>query len=95
MAIDKTPANVPRDEVEAYIRKLQAQHASFVPLEVNRPAQRGDSVRIDWKCFVDDQPVKDETKQDVDVEIGQGSLSPKIEEALIGMCIGKFQENRG
>lgn len=92
LAIDKTPANVPRDEVEAYIHKLQAQHASYVPLEVNRPAQRGDSVRIDWECFVDDQPVKDGTKQDVDVEIGQGSLLPKIEEALIGMSVGSSKK---
>ena len=92
LAIDKTPANVPRDEVEAYIHKLQAQHASYVPLEVNRSAQRGDSVRIDWECFVDDQPVKDGTKQDVDVEIGQGSLLPKIEEALIGMSVGSSKK---
>lgn len=88
LVIDKTPVNVPRDEVEAYIRKLQAKHATYVPLEANRPAQRGDSVRIDWECFVDNQPIKDGTKRDVDVEIGQGTLLPEIEEALIGMPIG-------
>ena len=88
LVIDKTPADVPRDEVEAYIRKLQAQHATYVPLEANRPAQRGDSVRIDWECFVDNQPIKDGTKRDVDVEIGQGTLLTEIEEALIGMPIG-------
>ena len=92
LVIDKTPPNVPRDEVEEYIRKLQAQHASFVPLDVNRPVQQGDSVRIDWECSVDNQPIKDGTKQDVDVEIGQGTLLPKIEEALIGMCIGSSKK---
>ena len=92
LIIDKTPANVPRDEVEAYIRKLQAQHATFVPLEVNRPVQQGDSVRVDWECFVDGQPIKNGAKQDVDVEIGQGTLLPKIEEALIGMCIGSSKK---
>ena len=92
LTIDKTPANVPRDEVEAYIRKLQAQHATFVPLEANRSAQRGDSVRVDWECFFDGQPIKDGAKQDVDVEIGQGTLLPEIEEALVDMHVGSSKE---
>jgi trigger factor len=92
LMIDKTPANVPREEVEDYIRKLQSQHATFIPVEVDRPVQEGDSVRIDWDCFVDGQPIQDGARQDVDVELGQGTLLPEIDGALIGMGVGSSQQ---
>jgi len=88
LVIDKTAANVPREDVEAYISRLQEQHAHFVPIKGERSVQAGDAVRIDWECLVDGQPIRGGVKQDVDVEIGKGTILPQIEAALIGMRPG-------
>ena len=44
LVIDKSPPNVPREEVEEYIQRLQEQFATYIPLEVNRPVEESDSV---------------------------------------------------
>jgi len=92
LVIDKSPPNVPREEVDAYIRRLQEQHATYAPLEVDRPVQENDSVRIDWECLVDDKPITDGRREDVDVDIGKGAFPPKVEFELIGMRAGETKQ---
>ena len=91
LTIDKSPPNVPREEVDEYIERLQEQFATYVPLEVDRSVEESDSVRIDWECLVDGAPITDGSKQDADIDIGKGMLLPAVEAEVIGMSV---DENR-
>ena len=92
LVVEKTPANVPQDQVDEYIRMLQDQQATYSPVEEERPAREEDCVRIDVECIVDNQLVEDQSKQDADLELGKGSLNPKVESEIIGMHGGDFKE---
>lgn len=85
---DKNPVDVPREDVDAYITRLQAQSATYEPLDIERPVEEKDCVRIDWECLLDGQRVDPESRQDVDIELGVGAIHEKLERALHGMQIG-------
>ena len=85
---DKNPVNVPREDVDTYITRLQAQSATYEPLDVERPVQDGDCVRIDWECLLDGNRIDTESRQDVDIELGVGVIHEKLEQALLGMELG-------
>lgn len=88
---DKNPVNVPREDVDTYITRLQAQSATYEPLDAERPVQEKDSVRIDWECSQDGQRIDAESRQDVDIDLGVGAIHEKLEQALIGMAVGDTQ----
>ena len=92
LTIDKSPPNVPREEVDEYIERLQEQFATYVPLEVDRSVEESDSVRIDWECLVDGAPITDGSKQDADIDIGKGMLLPAVEAEVIGMSVDESQQ---
>ena len=88
LVTDKNPVNVPREDVDTYITRLQAQSATYEPLDIERPVQEKDCVRIDWECLLDGNRVDAESRQDVDIELGAGTIHEKLEQTLIGMEIG-------
>ena len=88
LVTDKSPVDVPREDVDTYITRLQEQSATYEPLDVERPVQEKDCVRVDWECLLDGERVDTESRQDVDIELGVGAMHEKIEQALIGMQIG-------
>ena len=92
LVIDKTPANIPREQVDKYVRVLQDQHATYNPVEEERPVGEGDCVRVDVECFVDSQFIEDWSKQDADIELGKGDLNAKVEAEIVGMHPGDTKE---
>ncbi|MYG08395.1 trigger factor, partial [Candidatus Poribacteria bacterium] len=89
LVTDKNPVDVPREDVDAYIKRLQAQSATYEPLDTERPVAEKDCVRVDWECLIKQERVDAESRQDVDIELGIGALNEKLEQALIGMQIGE------
>ena len=92
LTIDKSPPNVPREEVDEYVQRLQEQFATYIPLEVDRPVEESDSVRIDWECLVAGVPITDGSKQDADVDIGKGMLLPAVESEVTGMRVEETRQ---
>ena len=92
LVVDKTPANIPREQVDEYVQILQDQHATYTPVEEERPVTDGDCVRVDVECYVDNRLIEDQSKRDADIALGKGNLDPKIESELIGMCAGDDKE---
>ena len=92
LAIDKSPPNVPREEVDEYIQRLQEQYATYIPLEVDRTVEESDSVRIDWECLIDGAPITDGSKQDADIDIGKGMLLPVVESEIVGMGVDETRQ---
>ena len=89
LVTDKNPVDVPREDVDAYITRLQAQSATYEPLDTERPVEEKDCVRVDWECLINQERVDAESRQDVDIELGIGALNEKLEQTLIGMQIGE------
>ena len=87
--IDKSPANVERDEVDKYIEQLRNREASFVPIEADRPVHENDCVQIDWESSIDGEPIENGSGKDSDIELGKESFHPDIESAIVGMNIGE------
>jgi trigger factor len=85
---DKNPVDVPREDVDTYITRLQEQSATYEPLDAERPVQEKDCVRVDWECLLDGGRIDTESRQDADIELGGGAIHEKIEQALLGMQIG-------
>lgn len=84
---DKTPINVPRENVEAHIKQLQSQSATFDPIEEDRPVQASDCVRIDWTCVIDGELLDNESAQDIDVDLTSEDYHADLVAGLIGMHI--------
>ncbi|MYA69732.1 trigger factor [Candidatus Poribacteria bacterium] len=89
LVTDKNPVDVPREDVDAYITRLQAQSATYEPLDTERPVAEKDCVRVDWECLINQERVEAESRQDVDIELGIEALNEKLEQTLIGMQIGE------
>ena len=89
LVTDKNSVNVPREDVDAYITRLQAQSATYEPLHIERPVEQKDCVRVDWECLIDDQQIDAESRTDIDIELGIGTIHEKLEQALLGMQIGE------
>ncbi len=85
---DKSPVDVPREDVDTYITRLQEQSATYEPLDIERAVEEKDCVRVDWECLIDGERIDTESRQDVDIELGVGAMHEKIEQGLIGMQIG-------
>ena len=78
--------------MDEYIQRLQGQFATYIPLEVDRPVEENDSVRIDWECLVNGAPNTDGSKQDADVDIGEGMMLPAVESEVIGMRVDETRQ---
>ena len=89
LVTDKNPVDVPREDVDAYITRLQAQSATYEPLDTERPVQEEDCLRVDWECVINGERIDAESRQDVDIELGIGALNETLEHALLGMQIGE------
>ncbi|MDE0300855.1 MAG: trigger factor [Candidatus Poribacteria bacterium] len=92
LVVDKTPANIPREQVDEYIQILQDQHATFNPIEEDRPVAEGDCVRVDVECFVDGTYLEEQSRQDADIELGKGNLDSEVESNIFGMRTSEIKE---
>ena len=79
---------MPREDVDTYITKLQERSATYEPLDIERPVEEKDCVRLDWECLLDGGRIDTESRQDIDVELGIGAIHERIEQTLLGMQIG-------
>jgi trigger factor len=72
------------EEVLNNLRKLQAKE-----IVVNRPAQKGDKVDMDFNIYLDKVPIEGGASKHYPVIIGEGKLVPGFEEQLIGLKKGE------
>ena len=88
IVIDKTSVDVPREDVEAHIQRLQLQSATFEPIEEERPVAVTDCVRIDWICSIDGEELESESRQDIDIDLTSEEIHTDLVAGLIGMGVG-------
>jgi len=86
--IKKNEAKATDQDVEEVLKDVQKRHATYK--EVEREAKKGDKVEIDFEGFDQEGKTLENTKsKDHPLVIGEGSLVPGFEEALIGMKKGE------
>jgi trigger factor len=80
--IDKPVATISDDDVNAMVEKLRLQRATWSAVE--RPAQEGDRVTIDFEGTIDGEPFDGNSGQQVPLVLGTNSFIPGFEDGLVG-----------
>jgi trigger factor len=79
------------EEVEQTINRLRQMYANLEVVE-GRPAEKGDSLVIDFEGFRDGKLIEGAKATDYVLTIGEGSLLPDFEDQLVGMSKGESRE---
>jgi trigger factor len=74
------------DEIQSRLRTEQDKNARTITVE--RPAENGDIVTINFSGFIDDEPFEGGTAQDYELTLGSGSFIDTFEAQLVGHQAG-------
>lgn len=83
LTVAKQGHRVTSKEVDADIEKKREQQAELV-LKEDKPAEKGDTVTIDFEGSVDGKPFDGGKADNYDLELGSNSFIPGFEEQLVG-----------
>jgi trigger factor len=90
LTVHHAPKPFAESEVDDALAHLQEQHAEYRVVE--RPADVGDLVIVDYTLTPEGMPPRTETGYSL--MIGKGAVLPEIEEAVIGLAPGGSRETR-
>ncbi len=90
LEVEKSEAVVTDEEVEKELDKKVEEVARITTVE--RPAQDGDTVVIDFEGFLDGVPFDGGKGTDYELRLGSHSFIPGFEEQLIGASAGEDKE---
>lgn len=84
--IEKQTAEIKDEDLDQMIETLRKQQASWV--EVERAAEEGDRVKIDFEGFVDGEAFEGGKAEGHDLVLGSNSMIPGFESGLVGVKAG-------
>ncbi len=87
---EREKSEVDEEEVNKVIENLRAMRAKEVL--VNREAQNGDKLEINFNVFLDSIPVDGGQAEKYPLQLGEGSMIPGFEEQVVGMKAGEEKE---
>ncbi len=88
--VPRREAKVEDSEVDAELNRMAERNARIET--VDRPAQMGDTVVIDFEGFEDGKPFQGGKAEDYSLTLGSGSFIPGFEEALVGAVAGEERD---
>lgn len=88
--IIKQVAEIQVQDVEKVLHKLQEQYMDWV--EVNRPTQNGDKIRIDFEGKINGEKFQGGSAKNFTLVLGSKNMIPGFEEGLIGKKIGESND---
>ncbi len=86
LEIERVQADISDDDVDEMIETLRKQRTTYETVE--RAAQDGDQVTIDFEGFMDGEAFEGGKAEAVPLVLGSGSMIPGFEEALVGKSAG-------
>ena len=86
----RPPVEVPREAVDEELERLRLTVAELNPVE--RPAEAGDFVVIDFTGTLDGTPFEGGNGTDYGIELGAGRLIGDLEQGLVGMKPGEERD---
>ena len=87
MQVSKPVSEVTEEDVDLMIENLRKQRTAWN--EVERAAQDGDTINVNFTGFMDGEAFPGGSANDVPVTLGSGSMIPGFEEALAGAKAGE------
>lgn len=90
LAVERPVADVGDEDVDRLIENLRQSKRRLET--VSRPAQEGDSVRIDFEGRIDGEAFTGGSGENQEVEIGAGRFLPDLENGLVGHAAGETFE---
>lgn len=88
--VEKTEISVSDEDVDAEIKKTQEQQSREVTVE--RPAENGDTVVIDYKGTIDGVVFDGGSAEGHSLVLGSGTFIPGFEDQLVGAAAGSDVE---
>lgn len=85
--IERPIARVAEGDVSRTIETLRKQRVHYEP--VQRPAEKGDQIAIDYRGTIDGQEFAGSQAEDFPLVLGQGRLLKDFEDSLLGMSAGE------
>ncbi len=85
LEVERPPAVVTEEEVEARLKDLQESHAQLKPVDPERPIREKDMAVIDFEGSLGGKPLEGWKANDHLVEVGSKSLVGALDERLIGL----------
>ena len=90
LEVEKAEAEVSDAQVQAELDRMAENVASTETVE--RPAQMGDTVNIDFEGFDNGVPFDGGKGENHDLKLGSGSFVPGFEEQIVGMNAGEEKD---
>ena len=87
---EKNAVEVTEDEIAAEVERMRKQNARLV--SVDRPAENGDTVNIDYKGTKDGVAFDGGTAENHNLVLGSNSFIPGFEEKLVGIAAGEERD---
>lgn len=84
--VERPVVEVSDADLDEMIETLRKQNAAWE--EVERAAQDGDQVKIDFQGFLGDEPFEGGSAEGHELVLGSGSFIPGFEEQLVGAKVG-------
>ena len=90
LEVPKTEVKVEDSEVEAELNRMAERNARIET--VDRAAQNGDTVVLDFEGFEGGKPFQGGKAEDYSLMLGSGSFIPGFEDALVGTVAGEEKD---
>ena len=84
--LERPAVDIEAADIDRILDRLRRQHAEYS--EVDRPAEQGDRVTIDFDGKVDGEDFDGNSGEDVPISLGEGQMPGPFEEELTGMQAG-------
>ncbi len=88
--IEKVSQEVKDEDIDNELKALQKRNARMILVE--RPAQDGDTVLLDYSGFVGDEQFEGGTAERQELTLGSGMFIPGFEEQLVGVTPGEKRD---
>ncbi|MFQ3787303.1 trigger factor [Halomonas sp. A29] len=88
--VERPVVEVSDADLEEMVETLRKQNASWV--EVERAAEEGDQVKIDFQGFLGDEPFEGGSAEGHELVLGSGNFIPGFEDQLVGAKAGEEKE---
>ena len=89
--IEKVEYNVKDEDIENELKDMQDKNSRLVTVE-DRPAQDGDTTKIDFEGFVDGVPFDGGKAENYELVLGSHSFIEGFEDQVAGMNVGEEKE---
>ena len=87
LEIKRPVTEVTEEDIDRMIEKLREQRTEWV--DVERPAQDGDRVTLDFTGIMDGEAFEGGSANDIPLVLGSGTMIPGFEEGLVGLKAGE------